>query len=108
DLDSALCRCGLAANMPEPMLNAMRLKTRPKRGANECLDGLHDRKRDRTPLVTARRRALSRCDAASAKRQRLWNCQASATAFRHVVIAAARSARWVWAEMRWRCTLKVL
>ena len=53
-------------------------------------------------------KALSRCDAASAKRQRLRNCQASATAFRHVVIAAARSARWVRAEMRWRCTLKVL
>src|SRR5208282_5505995 len=52
--------------------------------------------------------ALSRCDAASAKRQRHRNCQASATAFRHVVIAAARSARWVWAEMRWLCRLKVL
>ena len=35
--------------------------------------------------------ALSRCDAASAKRQQLRNWQASATAFRHVVIAAARS-----------------
>ena len=35
-------------------------------------------------------RALSRCDAASAKRQQLRNCQASATAFRHMVIAACR------------------
>src|SRR5208282_2108141 len=69
-----------------------------------------------TPLLPRHRRAfltmlcvaLSCCDAASAKRQRLRNCQASATAFRHVVIAAARSARWVWAEMRLRCTLKVL
>ena len=34
--------------------------------------------------------------------------QAAATAVRHVVIAAARSARCVWAERRWRWTLKVL
>ena len=52
--------------------------------------------------------ALSRCRAASAKCRRLRNCQAAATAVRHVVIAAARSARCVWAEVRWRWTLKVL
>ncbi len=45
---------------------------------------------------------------ASVKRRRLRNCQAAATAVRHVVIAAARSVRCVWAEMRWRWTLKVL
>jgi len=56
--------------------------------------------------------ALSRCRAAgakwSAKCRRLRNCQAAATAVRHVVIATARSARCVWAETRWRWTLKVL
>jgi hypothetical protein len=31
-----------------------------------------------------------------------------ATAVRHEVIATPRSARCVWAEMRWRWTLKVL
>ena len=53
-------------------------------------------------------RALSRCRAASAKCRHLRNCQAAATAVRHVVIAAARSTRCVWAEVRWRWTLKVL
>jgi hypothetical protein len=53
-------------------------------------------------------RALSRCRAASAKCRHLRNCQVAATAVRHVVIAAARSARCVWAEVRWRWTLKVL
>ena len=52
--------------------------------------------------------ALSRCRAASAKCRRPRNCQAAATAVRHVVIATPRSARCVWAEMRWRWTLKVL
>ena len=60
----------------------------------------------------ARRRsldpALSRCRVASAKCRHLRNCQAAATAVRHVVIATPRSARCVWAEMRWRWTLKVL
>ena len=51
---------------------------------------------------------LSHCHAASAKSRRLRNCQATATAVRHVVIAAARSTRCVWAEVRWRWTLKVL
>ena len=51
---------------------------------------------------------LSRCRAASTKCRRLRNCQAAATAVRHVVIAAARSTRCVWAEARWRWTLKVL
>jgi PAS domain S-box-containing protein len=51
---------------------------------------------------------LSRCRAASAKCGRLKHCQAAATAVRQVSIAAARSVRCVWAEMRWRWTLKVL
>jgi hypothetical protein len=46
--------------------------------------------------------------AASARCQRLKNCQTAATAVRHVSIAAARSVRCVWAEVRWRWTLKVL
>ena len=46
--------------------------------------------------------------AASAQCRRLKNCQAAATAVRHVSIAAARSVRCVWAEVRWRWTLKVL
>ena len=44
--------------------------------------------------------ALSRCRAESAKCRCLRNCQAAATAVRHVVIAAARSTRCVWAEVR--------
>ena len=44
----------------------------------------------------------------SARCQRLKSCQAAATAVRHVSIAAARSVRCVWAEERWRWTLKVL
>src|SRR5271157_1664318 len=51
---------------------------------------------------------LSRCCAASAKCCRLKNCQATATAVRHVSIAAARSVRCVWADVRWRWTLNVL
>ncbi len=51
---------------------------------------------------------LSRCRAASAKCLRLRNCQAAATAVRHVSIAAARSVRCVWADVRWRWTLNVL
>jgi hypothetical protein len=39
---------------------------------------------------------------------RLRNCHAAATAVRHVSIAAERSARCVWADVRWRWTLKVL
>jgi hypothetical protein len=46
--------------------------------------------------------------AASATCRRLKNCQAVSTAVRHVSIAAARSVRCVWAEVRWRWTLKVL
>jgi hypothetical protein len=52
--------------------------------------------------------ALSRCRAANAKRRCPSNCQAAATTVRHVVIATARNARCVWAETRWRWTLKVL
>ena len=37
---------------------------------------------------------------ASAKRRRLRNFQAAATAVRHVSIATARSSRCVWAEVR--------
>jgi hypothetical protein len=46
------------------------------------------------------RRGLSHCRGASAKRRRLRNFQAAATAVRHVSIATARSARCVWAEVR--------
>jgi predicted DNA-binding WGR domain protein len=45
-------------------------------------------------------RELSRCRAASTKCRRLKNCQAVSTAVRQVSIAAARSARCVWAEVR--------
>ena len=37
---------------------------------------------------------------AEAKSRRVGNCQAAATAFRQVVIATTRSARWVRAETR--------
>ena len=50
-------------------------------------------------------RALSRCQGKNATFHDLSGCQAAATAVRHVVIAAARSARCVWV---WRWTLKVL
>jgi len=43
---------------------------------------------------------LSHCCGASAKRRRLRNFQAAATAVRHVSIATARSSRCVWAEVR--------
>ena len=46
--------------------------------------------------------------AASGRCQRLRNCQAAATAVRDVSIAAARSVRCGWAEVRWRWTLKVM
>jgi hypothetical protein len=48
---------------------------------------------------------LSRC---RQRCQPLKKCEAAATAVRHVSIAAARSARCVLAEVRWRWTLKVL
>ena len=51
------------------------------------------------------------CHIASAtgtKCRRLMKGQAAATAVRHVLIAAARSTRCVWADVRWRWTLKVL
>ena len=51
---------------------------------------------------------LSRCRTTNAKCRRLGNCQAASTAVRHVLIAAARSTRCVWADVRWRWTLKVL
>jgi hypothetical protein len=52
---------------------------------------------------------VSHCHGASAKRRRLRNFQAAAaTAVRHVSIATARSSRCVWAEVRWRWTLKML
>jgi hypothetical protein len=58
-------------------------------------------------LSLAHTTGLSRCHA-SAKCRRLKNCQAAATAVRHVSIAAARSMRCVWADVRLRWTLKVL
>jgi hypothetical protein len=52
--------------------------------------------------------ALSRCDAKIANDLRRTDFQAAATTSRHVLIAAVRSVRCVLAEVRWRCTLKVL
>ena len=49
---------------------------------------------------------LSRCRAKSARGPRHTNFHAAATTSRHVLIAAARSVRCVWAEVRWRWTLK--
>src|SRR5271166_5673113 len=59
-------------------------------------------------LHVAQRPALSRCRRKSAMGLQLWKFQAAVTASRHVLIAAARKVRCVWAEMRWRWTLKVL
>jgi hypothetical protein len=53
-------------------------------------------------------RALSRCHAKSASGRRHTDFQAAATTSRHVLIATVRSLRCVWAELRWRWTLKVL
>ena len=68
------------------------------------------RPRDRVAILLPQRpeTGLSRCRAASAKCRCLKGCQAAATAVRQVSIAAARSVRCVWAEVRWRWTLKVL
>ena len=55
-----------------------------------------------------RRAAMSRCQGKNATFHGLSGCQAAAIAVCHVVIATPRSARCVWAEMRWRWTLKVL
>ena len=52
--------------------------------------------------------ALSRCRTKNAKSLRLAYFQATATAARHVFIAAARKPRCVWADVRWRWTLKML
>jgi hypothetical protein len=52
--------------------------------------------------------ALSRCDAKIANGLRDTDFQAAATTSRHVLMAAVRSVRCVLAEVRWRCTLKVL
>src|SRR5208283_563755 len=62
----------------------------------------------REGLRSCGRGALSRCQGKNATFHDLSGYQAAATAVRHVVIAAARSARCVWAELRWRWTLKVL
>src|SRR5271166_5587303 len=81
--------------------NAPRPRKAPRRGSES-----HPCARERSDRL--RSTALSRCRAASAKCRCLRNCQAAATAVRHVVIAAARSTRCVWAEVRWRWMLKVL
>src|SRR5271166_2873727 len=49
------------------------------------------------PSGTVLAEALSRCQGKNATFHDLSGCQAAATAVRHVVIAAARSARCVWA-----------
>jgi hypothetical protein len=53
-------------------------------------------------------RALSRCRRKSAMGLQPWKFQVPVTASRHVLIAEARKARCVEAEVRWRWTLKVL
>ncbi len=55
-----------------------------------------------------RGRALSHCRTNEAKSLRLAYFQAATTAVRHAFIADARNARCVWADVRWRWTLKVL
>jgi hypothetical protein len=52
--------------------------------------------------------ALSHYRNDAAKRDCRATLQAAATTSRHVVIAAARSTRCDWADMRWRWTLKML
>ena len=64
--------------------------------------------RNGRPLDLTSSKGVVTLPAASARCQRLKNCQAAATAVRHVSIAAARSVRCVWAEVRWRWTLKML
>jgi hypothetical protein len=61
--------------------------------------------RDESPTA---RRASSRCRTENAKSQRLLTFQVAATATRHVFIAAVRRVRCVWAEARWRWSLKML
>jgi hypothetical protein len=50
----------------------------------------------------ALRQVLSRCWWKNAKGLRLLKFQAAATVSRHVLIAAARKVRCVWADVRWR------
>ena len=57
---------------------------------------------------TGRLSALSRCRTKDARSLGLAYFQATATAARHVFIAAARKPRCVWADVRWRWTLKML
>lgn len=54
------------------------------------------------------RRALSRCRTMYATTLVDDPNHATAAAARHAAIAVARKSRWVFAEMRWRWTLKVL
>src|SRR5271165_4560457 len=65
-------------------------------------------RQDLVDMPPAEQAGLSRYHSTGAKFRRLRNCQAAATAVRHASIAVARSARCVWAEVRWRWTLKVL
>ena len=75
----------------------------------EVLDMLVQSKRNKhAALKLMRKRDCHIAMGASAKRRRLRNFQAAATAVRHVSIATARSSRCVWAEVRWRWTLKML
>jgi hypothetical protein len=85
-------------------LHAHRRRDRQHRGRGDQCSGAARERSGEQQL----QQALSRCRAASAKCRRLRNCQDAATAVRHVVIAAARSTRCAWAEVRWRWTLKVL
>jgi predicted MFS family arabinose efflux permease len=63
-------------------------------------------------LALAKRRDILGGVDTLSKRRREADCyaklQTAAATSRHVVIAAARSTRCVWADMRWRWTLKML
>jgi putative transposase len=97
--------------------SAMGLSARHDRGlrANNRAENSHqptrrrERKMQRFKSPGSAQRGLSHCHGASAKRRRLRNFQAAAaTAVRRVSIATARGSRCVWAEVRWRWTLKML
>src|SRR5258708_4775044 len=75
---------------------------------SDLIDPAIDAHHGRIVKRTGDGRALSRCRRKSTMGLQLWKFQVPVTASRHVLIAAARKARCVEAEVRWRWTLKVL
>ena len=59
-------------------------------------------------VVTLAREERERTTQYGVSERRNTDFQAAATTSRHVLIAAVRSVRCVWAELKWRWTLKVL